>query len=106
MRIAGGSDSQVTPFWPLLGIHSAVNHPVEEERVGVREALRWFTINAAFAAFEEKDKGTIEPGKLADVTVLGRDILAESALTIKDIPVDMTVVGGRIRFSEPPKTGE
>ena len=65
----------------------------------MREALRWFTINAAYAAFEEKDKGTIQVGKLADLTVLSRNILVGDALTIKDIPVEMTVVGGRIRYS-------
>jgi predicted amidohydrolase YtcJ len=98
VTIAGGSDSFVTPLYPLLGIHCAVNHPVEEQRVGVREALRWFTINGAFAAFEEDNKGTITPGKLADLTVLERDILTENALTIKDIPVVMTIVGGKIHY--------
>jgi predicted amidohydrolase YtcJ len=96
--IAGGSDSFVTPLYPLLGIHSAVNHPVPEQRVSAAEALRWFTINAAFAAFEERDKGSITPGKLADLTVLGRDILSEDPLAIKDIPVDMTIVAGVIRY--------
>ncbi len=105
VAIAGGSDSFVTPLWPLLGIHCAVNHPVEEQRVGVREALRWFTINAAFAAFEETDKGTIEAGKLADLTVLGRNILLENALTIKDIPVEMTIVGGQIRYARTTSAG-
>jgi predicted amidohydrolase YtcJ len=99
VTIAGGSDSFVTPLYPLLGIHCAVNHPVEEQRVEVREALRWFTCNAAYAAFEEDVKGTITPGKLADLTVLGRNILTENALTIKDIPVVMTMVGGRTRYS-------
>lgn len=99
VTIAGGSDSFVTPLYPLLGIHCAVNHPVEEQRVGVREALRWFTCNAAYAAFEEDIKGTITPGKLADLTVLKRDILRENALTIKDIPVSMTIVAGAIRYA-------
>lgn len=105
VTIAGGSDSFVTPLYPLLGIHCAVNHPVEEQRVGVREALRWFTYNAAYAAFEEHEKGTIESGKLADLTVLGRDILTENALTIKDIPVLMTIVGGCIRYPAIGKPG-
>jgi len=99
ITIAGGSDSFVTPLYPLLGIHCAVNHPVEEQRVGVREALRWFTINGAYSAFEEEIKGTIAHGKLADLTVLERNILTENALTIKDIPVVMTIVGGRIQYS-------
>jgi predicted amidohydrolase YtcJ len=111
VRIAGGSDASVTPMNPLSGIWHAVNHPVEDQRVGVREALRWFTINAAYSGFEEKDKGTIEAGKLADLTVLGRNILTENALTIREIPVVMTIVGGQVRFSDgagkadPPRAG-
>lgn len=96
--IAGGSDSFVTPLYPLLGIHCAVNHPVAEQRVPVAEALRWFTINAAQAAFEELEKGSITPGKLADLAVLGRDILCESSATIKDIPVELTIVAGEVRY--------
>jgi len=101
VTIAGGSDSFVTPLYPLLGIHCAVNHPVEEQRVGVREALRWFTCNAAYAAFEDDAKGSIEPDRLADLTVLGRNILTENALTLKDIPVVATLVGGAIRHTAP-----
>ena len=99
VTIAGGSDSFVTPMYPLLGIHCAVNHPVEDQRVGVREALRWFTLNGAYAAFEEGSRGTIAPGKVADLTVLGRNILTENALTIKDIPVAMTIVGGVVQYA-------
>jgi len=99
VTIAGGSDSFVTPLYPLLGIHCAVNHPVEDQRVGVREALRWFTCNAAYAGFEDDVKGAIAPGKIADLTVLGEDILTANALTIKDIQVLMTIVGGRVEYS-------
>lgn len=96
--IAGGSDSPVTPLGPLLGIHCAVNHPAEEQRVDAAEALRWFTCNAAYAAFEEGAKGTITPGKLADLAVLGRNILTEDAAAIKDIPVLMTIVAGQVKY--------
>lgn len=98
VTIAGGSDSFVTPMYPLLGIHCAVNHPVEGQRVTVAEALRWFTINAAYAVFEEADKGSIAPGKLADFVVLGQDILTIESKNIKDIPIDLTIVGGRVRY--------
>lgn len=68
--LVGGSDSPVTPYDPIFGIHCAVNHPLPQERLPVREALKMFTINAAYSAFEEKEKGTLEDGKLADMVVL------------------------------------
>ena len=70
IKLVGGSDSPVTPYDPLWGIHCALNHPVKEERLSVWEALRMFTICAAYSGFEENLKGTIEEGKLADLVVL------------------------------------
>jgi predicted amidohydrolase YtcJ len=96
--IAGGSDSPVTPLYPLLGIHCAVNHPIAAQRVAAAEALRWFTVNAAYAACEENDKGTIAPGKLADLTVLGSDVLTCDPATIKDIAVEATIVAGKVQY--------
>ncbi len=55
--ICGGSDSNVTDSNPLIGIHSAVNHPVEEHRVDIYEALKMYTYNGAYSIFEENDKG-------------------------------------------------
>jgi len=68
------------------------------QRVSVEEALRVGTRNGAFASFEEKDKGTIEAGKLADLAVLGRDPLRVEPATLIDIPVERTMVGGRWAF--------
>jgi len=97
--VAGGSDSPVTPLRPLLGVHSAVNHSNPAERVDVLTALRLFTENAARIGFEENDKGTLTPGKLADLVVLGENPLRVSADELKDIPVEMTVVGGEVVFA-------
>ena len=58
--ICGGSDCDVTPANPLLGIHSAVNHPVESHRISVYEAIKMFTCNGAYSIFEEENKGTLE----------------------------------------------
>ena len=71
--LAGGSDSPVTPYDPLLGIHCALNHPVAAERLPILEALKMFTSNAAYSGFEENFKGSLEPGKLADLVVLSAD---------------------------------
>jgi len=94
--ICGGSDCDVTPADPLLGIHAAVNHPVEAHRVPVYEALKMFTCNGAYGIFEEDKKGTLEVGKLADIVILDSDILATAKEKIKDIKVMATIKSGRI----------
>jgi predicted amidohydrolase YtcJ len=67
-----------------------------EQSISVMDALRLYTINAAYASFEENIKGSIEPGKLADMAVLDRDILKIPKEEIKDTKVEMTLVGGKI----------
>ena len=69
-----------------------------EEAISVMDAIKVFTINAAYAGFEEDIKGSIEPGKLADLTVLHEDILSVDSDTIKDIQVDYTIVNGEIVY--------
>jgi len=98
-KIAGGSDCYVTPMDPLLGVHAAVNHHNENERISVGEALELFTVNGAYAAFEEDSKGTIKEGYLADMVVLASDPLSSPANQIKDIKVLHTIVGGNFAFS-------
>ncbi|HML36764.1 MAG TPA: amidohydrolase [Bacillota bacterium] len=96
--ICGSSESDVTPMGPALGIHSAVNHPVENHRVEIMEAVRMFTINGAFAVFEEKTKGSLEIGKLADIVILDRDILKTPKEEVKDIRVVTTIKSGCILY--------
>ncbi len=69
-----------------------------DQAIPVNEALRLYTINGAYASFEENAKGSIEPGKLADMAVLDRDILSIPSEEIKDMRVEMTIVGGDIVF--------
>ena len=95
--LAGGSDSFVTPMDPLVGVHSAVSDHPPESRLTVQQALEVFTTNGAWAAFEEAEKGSIAPGKAADLVVLGENPLRCAPEAIKDIPVEMTVVEGVIR---------
>lgn len=97
--IGGGSDSTVTPLGPLYGMHCAVNHSNQHERVSAERALRLWTIDNARLAFEEHAKGTLAAGKLADLVVLDGDPLAVPPETIKDIQVQMTVMGGRITYA-------
>lgn len=62
------------------------------------EALRSYTLNNAYAAFEEDLKGSITPGKLADITVLDRDLMTVSDQELAMTTVDMTILGGRVAY--------
>lgn len=98
LLLAGGSDSTVTPLGPLIGVHAAVNHSNPAERVSVQQALELYTINAARIAFQETDRGSLEVGKLGDFVVLAGDPFEVDPGYIKDIPVEMTVIGGDIVY--------
>lgn len=114
-RISFGSDWPGTnasyyPINPLLGIYAAVTRqtlagqPPEgwfpEERVTLDEAVRFFTINNAWATFEEDSKGTIRTGKLADLVVLDRDIRTRPARELLDAEVLYTIFDGRIVYEK------
>lgn len=99
--VSGGSDSPVTELAPLLGIHGAVNNPRESRRVSVEDALRMFTINGAWVAFEQDEKGTLEVGKLADIVVVDGDPYREPE-HIKDFGVTMTITEGRVVYEQEP----
>ena len=106
--IPGGSDSPVESINPLWGIYAAVTrqahegypeggwHP--EERMTMIEAVKMFSAWAAYASFEEDIKGTIEVGKLADFTILSKDIFKEDPTELLETKVLMTVVGGEILY--------
>lgn len=110
VRIPGGSDAPVESVKPLWGIYAAVTrqdrrgwpeggwHP--SERLSQEEALRMFTLDAAYAAFEEDIKGSITPGKLADMAVLSRDIMTIPAPEILETEVLMTLLGGRVVYEK------
>jgi hypothetical protein len=74
------------------------NRLVPEQAITVNEALRMWTINAAYSGFEEELKGSIEPGKFADLIVISRDILTIPEDQIRDIRVDMTIIDGKIVY--------
>lgn len=106
--LAFGSDWFVAPATPLEGIYAAVTRRtldgrnpegwVPEQKITVEEALKAYTINAAYASFEENIKGTLETGKLADFVVLDRDITAIDPVEIWDMKVQQTWVGGKKVF--------
>ena len=96
IRVAFGSDGM--PFNPIYGIWSAVNHHIKQSRITLEEAVKGFTLDAAFSSFEEDIKGSVEPGKLADITILEKDLSKITPEEIKDVPVHMTIVGGKILY--------
>ena len=93
--LCGGSDSPVTPYGPLAGIQAAVRHPNPDQALAIGQALEMFTTTAAFSGFEEKEKGTITPGKNADLVILDENPLEVPKDRIARIPVHATLVKGR-----------
>ena len=106
--VAGGTDSAVVPYPPLWVIYHFVTRDTisggvlgADQKISRKEALQVETINNAYLTFEERIKGSIEPGKLADLVVLPEDILSCPAKNIEKMTVAMTMVGGRIVFQRP-----
>lgn len=98
--VAGSSDAPAEQLNPILGIWAAVTRKsFPQERLSVEEALRLYTINAAYFSFEENAKGSIEVGKFADLTVLSDNPMEVEPDKIKDIRVEMTIVGGNVVYS-------
>jgi hypothetical protein len=106
IAVSGASDNPCGPYEPLLAIQSCVTRKSSageslgsRQRITVEEGIHLYTMASAYASFEENLKGSITAGKLADLVVLGEDPRRVDPDGIKDIPVEMTVVGGEIRHS-------
>jgi predicted amidohydrolase YtcJ len=108
-KVAFGSDWFVAPLSPILGIDAAVNrrtldgkHPggwFPEQKINVQEAIVAYTLTSAYAGHQEKDRGSIEQGKLADLVLLSRDILAAAeGDQIEKTEVELTIVGGKVVY--------
>ncbi len=98
--VTGGSDSDVTPIDPLLGIHAAVNQPYPESSVTVVEALKMFTSDGAWGNREEAIKGSLEEGKQADLVILSDSPLVVPATGLKDISVLATMKKGVVTYQQ------
>lgn len=100
------ADASINPYNPFLAIWTVVTRTTERntvimpsEAITREEALRMYTINNAYASFEESIKGSLEPGKLADLAILSDDLLDCPVNQIKDIQSELTIVGGKIVYS-------
>jgi len=108
VRLAIGTDWPVAPLDPMLGLYAATTratldgkHPggwVPEQKISIAEAVEGYTMGAAYAEFAEKEKGSITPGKLADLVVLSDDVLRIDPAAIRNVKVEMTIVGGKIVY--------
>jgi predicted amidohydrolase YtcJ len=100
---AAGSDSPIVPNSPVMGIYGAVTRLTSSgqmlnpaEKLTAAEVIKMYTLNAAYASHEDKIKGSIAPGKLADMILLSRNPTRVSAEEIKGIKVQITVIGGKV----------
>ena len=110
VKMCFGTDWTVAPLNPLLGIYAAVTRRtlddknpdgwIPEQKISLEDAIKCYTINCAYASFEEDIKGTIETGKLADLIVLSEDIFSIDPIKIKDVKVEMTVFDGEVIYKK------
>jgi predicted amidohydrolase YtcJ len=106
--VAGGSDSPVCSYRPLVGIKVCMTECTEggadfapDEALTFEQALTMYTKNGAYASFDEHRKGTIAPGKYADMVVLGADPRMTPAQIVDSIPVLATIQGGDVVYESP-----
>lgn len=97
--LASGSDGPIEPISPLLGIWAATAKRGSKENLPVKEALETYTINAAYASFDEDRKGTIQVGKVADLTVLSNNLFSLKPEMIREVVVEMTIVNGKTVYA-------
>lgn len=110
VKLCFGTDWYVAPLNPLLGIYAAVTRRtlddknpdgwIPEQKISVEDAIKCYTLNSAYASFEENIKGSIEVGKLADLIILSDDILTIDPVKIKDVKVEMTIFDGKIIYQK------
>jgi hypothetical protein len=108
IHLAFGTDWPVAPLEPLTSVYAAVTRATldgkhsqgwyPEQMLTVAEAIEVYTLGSAFAEFQEMQKGTITTGKLADVILLSDDIFTIEPKAIRDVTVELTVVGGRVVY--------
>jgi predicted amidohydrolase YtcJ len=105
VRLAFGTDWDVAPLNPMLGLYAAVTRATldeknpngwfPEQKLTVAEAVEAYTMGSAYAEFQDKEKGSITPGKLADLVILSDDIFKIDPVKIRDVKVLKTIVGGK-----------
>jgi predicted amidohydrolase YtcJ len=110
VHLAFGTDWDVAPLNPILTVYAAVTRATldgknpngwfPEQKLTVAEAVEAYTMGSAYAEFQEKEKGSITPGKLADMVLLSDDIFSIDPAKIRDVKVLKTTVGGRVVWDQ------
>ncbi len=108
--LAFGTDWYVAPLNPMLGLYAAVTRRtldgknpqgwIPEQKITIEEAVRAYTVGSAYAEFAEKTKGTLSPGKLADMVILSQDIFRINPIEIEKTKVRLTIMDGRIVYED------
>jgi predicted amidohydrolase YtcJ len=108
VTLAFGTDWSVAPLDPILGLYAAVTRAtldgknpqgwIPQQKITLAEAVEAYTMGSAFAEFQEKEKGSITPGKLADMVILSDNIFDLRPEAIRKAKVDTTIVGGRVVY--------
>ena len=99
--------SDILPIGPMVGIYAAVTRKgmsgrvfAPDEAITMEEAIRGYTLTGAYLNFEEDEKGSLEPGKLADMIVLSDDLLTIDPLRIMDVTIEQTWLGGELVYRQ------
>jgi predicted amidohydrolase YtcJ len=110
VALAFGTDWPVAPLDPILGLYAAVTRAtldgknpggwIPEEKITLPEAIEAYTMGAAFAEFQEREKGSITPGKLADMVILNDNIFDLKPEAIRNVKVKTTILGGKVVYGE------
>jgi len=110
VTLAFGTDWPVAPLDPMPGVYAAVTRAtldgknpggwIPEEKITLPEAIEAYTMGAAFAEFQEREKGSITPGKLADMVIVSDNIFELKPEAIRNVKVQTTIVGGKVVYGE------
>jgi hypothetical protein len=92
--MSGGSDAPCTLPDPVFGIYAACNHYIPEQSITIQEALKMFTYNAAWTTFDEKDRGSLEKGKIADMVILNKNPLSMKPSELLELKVEKLLLNG------------
>jgi predicted amidohydrolase YtcJ len=94
--LSGGSDAPCTLPDPIFGIYAACNHYIPDQSVTIPEALKMFTYNAAWTTFDEKERGSLEAGKMADMVILNRNPLEMKPPELLSLKVAQLILNGQM----------
>ncbi len=108
VRLAFGTDWNVAPLNPMLGLYAAVTRATldgknpngwfPEQKITLKEAIEAYTMGSAYAEFQDQEKGSITPGKLADMVILSDDLFSIDPVKIRDVKVLKTFLGGKLIY--------